>query len=352
MNLQSMWIELAAQQLVRYEALFKLLDDIQILEDLGAISQRIATQWKYFANVSSFRLVVAREEKFEVIDGHRGEARVATVQQLSSWDAHHWAYALPRLVRLNEPFRGPALPEHLSAKGVVEVEVLPIVRRQELMGLLSVAARHEPLSDLDKKFITLFGGHFVDRVAALLLHQRTTDMLISRATHDPLTTLLNRGAIIERLAGQLALVRRTGQPLSVVLADIDLFKEVNDRHGHEAGDDVLIEVSRRLLAHTREGDSLGRYGGEEFLFVLYPCNADEAAASAERFRRAIADETFHVPGEPPGTVPVTISLGTATVTAADSADQTLVLRQADQALYASKNEGRNRVTGGRPDAPI
>ncbi len=344
MNLQSNWSHLAAQQLVRYEALFGLLDDIQVLEDLGAIAQRIASQWKYFANVSSFRLVVAHEPGFLVIDGHRGQAQLGAVQQLSSWDAQHWATRLPHLVSLAHPPTGPALPDHLSAKGVVEVEVLPLVRRDSLVGVLSVAARHEPFNELDKRFISLFGRHFADRVTDLLLRQRNTEQLLEKARRDPLTGLYNRGAIVERLGGQLALARRTGQPLSVVMADIDLFKRINDEHGHEAGDVVLAEVARRLQACTREGDSLGRYGGEEFLFVLYPCGEDEAAASAERFRRAITDAGFSLTSDPPCTLHVSISLGTAGVASADAADPSTLLRRADQALYRSKHAGRNRVT--------
>jgi hypothetical protein len=116
------------------------------------------------------------------------------------------------------------------------------------VALLSAAARHAPFSDLDKKFIRLFGSHLADRVSSIVLRRQAMALLIGKATHDALTGLLNRGAILERLTAQWALSARTGQPLSVLLADIDHFKRINDHHGHQAGDEVLCEVSRRLQA--------------------------------------------------------------------------------------------------------
>ncbi|MGB0126723.1 MAG: GGDEF domain-containing protein [Rhodocyclaceae bacterium] len=343
MNLGHDWNDRALQQLVRYEALFKLLDEIQGMEQIAELVQPIARQWKHFARVASWRLVVADGESFTVIDGSRGEASVTDASALSEWDAYNWLMRRPRLLRMAVPPEGPPPPDFLAGKAVGEIIVLPFFRASGCIALLSAAARHEPFGDLDTKFLRIFGSHFADRVSDILYRARTTRALVEKATQDALTGLLNRGAIIERLQSVLALSRRTGDPLSVVLCDIDFFKLINDSHGHLAGDKVLREVAGRLKTQVREGDHLGRYGGEEFLAVLYPCAAADAVKAAERFRRAVADALFPLqPGATPF-LPVTISLGTACKVGADSPRLEDLLKRADDALYRAKAEGRNRV---------
>ncbi|MCU7813567.1 MAG: sensor domain-containing diguanylate cyclase [Candidatus Thiodiazotropha sp. (ex Notomyrtea botanica)] len=340
----SQWTELTAQQLVRYEALFKLLDDIQILEDIAEISRCIATQWKYFANVTRWRMVITKNKSYQIIDGYRGEAHLSDVQSLSPWDDYHWKLNRPRLIRAEEQREGPAPPEHLIGKSITEIKILPFARLGKCIGLLSAAARHEPFSELDNKFIRLFGSHFADRISGIILQQQAIEALISKATHDELTGLLNRGTIIERLNSQLALSRRTGQPLSVILADIDFFKAINDTHGHLAGDVVLHEGALRMQAQVRGGESLGRYGGEEFLVVLYPCDEERVAIVAERFRRAMAETAFTINEVSPSDLKVTISLGTSSTEKQEGIGIQDLLKQVDNALYCSKANGRNNVT--------
>lgn len=344
MALESQRAEYLTQQLVRYEALFALLDDIQTLDDIEAIARHIAMRWKYFANVTNWRLATPNSSGFQVIDGFRGEARIADVPALSLWDEHHWKLRLPRLIRAADPWEGPAPPEHLTGKAITEIEVLPFARMGRCIGVLSVAARHQPFSELDNKFIRIFGGHFADRVSDILLRRQATEALVDKATRDALTGLLNRGAIIDRLGSQLELSNRYGKPLSIILADIDFFKIINDSHGHLAGDEVLRAVSRRLRAQTFSGDSLGRYGGEEFLFVLYPCGAEAVVKAAERFRHAIAESPIAIDGDAPKNLQVTISLGTSSTSGQEDVRIEALLKQADDALYRSKASGRNRVT--------
>lgn len=336
------WNDLAAQQLVRYEALFGLIDDIQALEDVAAISRRVATQWKYFANVACWRLVVADGDGFLVIDGHRGEAVIEKVATLSAWDAAHWRARRPSLVRPADGPLDPGPPEHLAGQAIREIDVLPFFRDGECISVLSAGSRREPFGELDSRFVRLFGGYFTERVTSLLQRQQITEVLVAKATRDELTDLLNRGAIIDVLGRHLALAGRTGAPLAVVLLDVDLFKRINDTFGHLVGDDVLREVAQRLQSQLRDSDALGRYGGEEFLAVLYPCTADEAAAVAERFRRAVGDVPMAVgPGQ---SHRVTISLGTCSTEPRPDLGLTDLLKRADDALYRSKAGGRDRVT--------
>jgi diguanylate cyclase (GGDEF)-like protein len=345
MSLLSTAVEQHTLQLIRYEALFKLIDDVQAFDDLEQIARRVATQWKYFSNVAAWRMVVPDGDAFHVIDGVRGEARISNVAVLSNWDQRHMALGRPTLESISDPLATQGLPDHLTGNGIVDVMVLPFHREGRCIGLLSVAARNEPFSELDKKFNRIFGKHLADRIAGIVLRRQVTNLLVEKATHDALTGLLNRGTIVDWLNGKRALAKRTAEPLSVILIDIDFFKQVNDNFGHPAGDAVLCQVAKRLQEQTRDGDSLGRYGGEEFLVVLSPCSLEEAAMAAERFRVAIAHEPFALPGPVRRDINMTISLGLA-CSVGNPRDMSLeaMLKQADDALYISKTSGRNRTT--------
>jgi diguanylate cyclase (GGDEF)-like protein len=158
------------------------------------------------------------------------------------------------------------------------------------------------------------------------------------ATVDPLTGLHNRRALLERVQSELARARRTGQPLSVAMVDLDHFKRLNDTRGHAAGDNALREAARRMQGALRPYDTVGRYGGEEFLVVLPGCDAGAAAALAERVRRAVGDEPIQVDD---GTARVTCSIGVSTTNGAPTLEQ--LVAAADDALYRAKDCGRDRV---------
>jgi diguanylate cyclase (GGDEF)-like protein len=157
------------------------------------------------------------------------------------------------------------------------------------------------------------------------------------ATHDFLTKLLNRAEILAGLRRELARSRRTGQPVAVILADIDHFKQVNDSLGHAAGDEALKEVGRRLKCDLRPYDLAGRYGGEEFLLILPTCGATPATHRAEQLRLSVSKDPVLTLF---GSIPITMSMG---VTARNSdSDLTVeeILQQADRALYRAKEKGK------------
>jgi two-component system cell cycle response regulator len=183
------------------------------------------------------------------------------------------------------------------------------------------------------------GKRILDLQAALM---RAHDELQFTAAHDPLTTLWNRGAILDLLKREVQRRRRTGDPLGVIMADIDYFKKINDTHGHLIGDTVLQEVTRRLAAGVRTYDAVGRYGGEEFLIVLPGCRAADLVVIAERLRNSIADFPVETSA---GHLPVTLSLGLSSVEQGENKalDCEIFLRTADEALYSAKARGRNRV---------
>jgi diguanylate cyclase (GGDEF)-like protein len=161
-----------------------------------------------------------------------------------------------------------------------------------------------------------------------------------QATHDALTDLWNRATILEVLDKELARAHRARQPAAALMIDIDYFKQINDTRGHLAGDVVLREVSRRLAEVVRRGDSLGRYGGEEFLVVLSMENLPGAEIAAERFRARIASAPINAGGEP---INITVSVGVGIVAPDHTAEGETLLKLADEALYAAKALGRNRA---------
>jgi len=168
------------------------------------------------------------------------------------------------------------------------------------------------------------------------------DALGIKASHDPLTGLWNHEEILCSLQRELARARRSGEPLGVIMADLDHFKQVNDGFGHQAGDAVLHAVAARMLEHLRPYDAAGRYGGEEFLLVLPGCDLRNAEALAERLRLSICGSPVETSE---GVIPVTLSLGVAAL-AGEEPDAAALIRAADRALYRAKEKGRNRVEAG------
>jgi two-component system, cell cycle response regulator len=194
--------------------------------------------------------------------------------------------------------------------------------------------------DVDELRARVRAGKRILDLQAALIHAQAD--LQFAAAHDPLTGLWNRGAILDLLRREVSRRQRNRDPLGVVMADIDYFKKINDTHGHLVGDIVLREVTRRLAAGVRPYDVVGRYGGEEFLIVFPGCTASNLIAGAERLRQCVADTPVETSAGP---IPVTLSLGLASVEQGEKEilDSEAFIRTADEALYAAKARGRNRV---------
>lgn len=166
-----------------------------------------------------------------------------------------------------------------------------------------------------------------------------------QATQDRLTSLWNRGVIVELLLREVNRSRRENNSTVVMLCDLDHFKLVNDTFGHATGDDVLREVSRRLHSAVRSYDMVGRYGGEEFLVVLNKCDPASALSRAENLRNMICARPMVILGN---SLTVTMSVGIAISSEFPGNDVDEMINQADKALYQAKGAGRNCVRLGRP----
>lgn len=187
------------------------------------------------------------------------------------------------------------------------------------------------VSDLDQ-FTNL-----IDRMR-LEIQSLRSELIETEQSRDPLTGATNRGRLLTELREQQALVRRGLQECALVMVDLDHFKEVNDRHGHAAGDAVLRRTAACLQAELRAYDQLYRYGGEEFLLLMPESTVDAASTLAERLRSIV--ETNPVPhnGEE---IRVTASFGVAALEAGPPVEESI--DRADKALYRAKEAGRNRV---------
>ncbi len=177
-------------------------------------------------------------------------------------------------------------------------------------------------------------------LAAVLERIAHQERLLTEARTDPLTGLLNRRALDERLEAELARQARAGGSVSLLLLDIDHFKQVNDRHGHAHGDVVLRGVADAMREVARTGDVAGRIGGDEFALLVVDAGAEGASVAAERLVQSMRQ------------MGVTVSVGAATADGEEARTVQSLLQAADQALYAAKHAGRDRVASVRGGAGI
>jgi diguanylate cyclase (GGDEF)-like protein len=217
---------------------------------------------------------------------------------------------------------------------------VPALSAGELQGILHLRydRGEESASDLEglRQLTTSIAGHLAIRFSAIGLR----DAYRRQSTRDPLTDLFNRRYMEETLIRELRRCERAKQPLAVLAIDLDHFKSINDTHGHEAGDAVLIEVARVLRRHSRLSDVACRAGGEEFVVLLPGMAREGAIVRAEDIRRAIAG--LRSARREAAFERLSASIGIA-VHPEHGDDAAEVLRTADQALYRAKHEGRDRV---------
>jgi diguanylate cyclase (GGDEF)-like protein len=236
--------------------------------------------------------------------------------------------------------------------------IVPLVFQDEVLGFLSVTSPRP--HSFPPEEVQLLEGLAAQAAAAIKAIQNYEELEASRqqlreyaerlresveaqrqlAFTDALTGMPNRRYVEEFLTMHCARCHREGSSLAVALADVDDFKRINDTFGHPGGDRVLIELGRLAQETCRTMDMAGRYGGDEFIFVLPLANLDQAASFAQRFRSRVGRSRLRLGDDV--TARVTVSVGAAEL-GADIADPDAVLRSADEALYRAKALGKNRV---------
>ena len=239
-----------------------------------------------------------------------------------------------------------------SPKAVLGLAVLGSVLTA--LGQLLSASAAPPIVVLSNRVMIVVLIWVVSGMAIrhLILGERLRASLAREAHRDPLTDLYNRRFVFEAMETELKRFRRYGETFSLILIDADYFKRVNDTLGHCAGDAALRHIAKTCVQTVRETDVVGRFGGEEFIIVMPHTNAADAGLVADRIRRSICRNSFTWQDK---SADITISLGVAEVQA-ESASFNELIRVTDEALYAAKRAGRNRVviagaSGIAPDNP-
>jgi diguanylate cyclase (GGDEF)-like protein len=232
-----------------------------------------------------------------------------------------------------------SLPGRFTTRGIVAGVAVALAL------MVGVAIACDPGAVASRPSLVLFPAMLVVGVALFgWAHMHTEVAQRAEAVMDPLTQMLNRKALVTRAAELAQQTRLTGRPVGLVLGDLDHFKTVNDRAGHQVGDAVLRDVAFRWRLSLRAYEMAYRLGGEEFLVVLPGATVEEAEEVAERLRRSVGAAAIA------GQV-VTMSFGVAASAAGTAFDFEELYADADAALYAAKRGGRDRVCGG-PNAPL
>jgi diguanylate cyclase (GGDEF)-like protein/PAS domain S-box-containing protein len=248
------------------------------------------------------------------------------------------ADAFHRLAELEERRRvSDGQPARASGALVADEEELAIVAPKPRVLLWST----RPVVQGDRRVgvLSMFRDVTEER-EHVTARERLVRELAAQARTDALTDLANRRAAKEALVAEVERSRRYGRPLSIAIFDLDHFKEVNDRHGHEVGDKILVAFAEVLRATARGTDVVARWGGEEFLAIVFEAEAEAARAFAERVRAELRDRAplSAIRGD---SRVLTVSAGVATLSPDDDADS--LLRRADRALYDAKEGGRDRT---------
>jgi len=211
-------------------------------------------------------------------------------------------------------------------------------KRQEMLEAMQAGADDflaKPFDPPELKARLLVGKRIVELQEKLIA---TNHALQFAACHDFLTGVWNRAEILNFLTRELARARRDRTPIGIVLADVDHFKKVNDKLGHDSGDAVLKKVAECLTSSLRVYDGVGRYGGEEFLMVIPGCDIDITLRRANQIRESVAATAIPTVSGPTS---VTVSMGVVVADASSDVEQ--LVRRADLAMYHAKHNGRNRV---------
>jgi diguanylate cyclase (GGDEF)-like protein len=267
-------------------------------------------------------------EKFESAEYFEERLRIGVVHQRVgvSLSFYHSAYRLMQSLLIDN------IPDELRSNPTTFLSVVQFITKIAALDMsLAIETYYfDRISSLERS---------IDSMKQSIDTMRGEGEELRRSLRtDSLTKLCSRGFSIQALKEALTISREAHRPLSVVMVDLDHFKEINDKYGHPFGDRILATVAARLSSDARDRDTIGRYGGEEFILILEDTPLEDARILAERIRRKVGSNPVQVADH---AVSITISLGIAAISDDDDAES--LTDRADQALYAAKAAGRNCV---------
>jgi len=252
-------------------------------------------------------------------------------------------------LRRGKPYGGPGSPmacSHVRASGAMNFLCVPLVAQGETLGVLyvedklSLLAASPQAVQFEQSTLKRRSIAVAERISLALVNLKLRELLRNQSIRDPLTGLYNRRYLEESLNRELHRAKRTGRNVSLVMLDLDHFKQFNDTFGHQGGDILLKEAAEVIKSRVRAGDIACRYGGEEFSLILAEVDTEGAQRCVENIRERIKHLSLHNRGQTLGTV--TISAGIAAYPSdADSSED--LIHAADQALYRAKKAGRDCI---------
>lgn len=341
-------------------------------DEIGTLTREFNGLMQSINRISSFKKVIEEDERFEVICNRLGETfrdnlgiADCIIFQIEA-DNGRMSSVYPPLLTAEEIFCNPAMLDNCDickAKNTGHIisslkyrrhcrQFLPAEEKEQYCIPLIVAGTTigvvqlmSPLLQEDSPEYEAFmyavsrAEHYVNEALPVIETKRLMEKLQESALTDALTTLHNRRFLVENIDKLVAGVLRRGRPLGLVMCDIDYFKQVNDQHGHDAGDAVLKETSNLITSSVRAADWVIRFGGEEFLVLLMDIEPGSSSMIAEKIRRKMEEASFRIPN---GSLKKTISLGVCEFPQ-DCTTIWQAIKFADVALYKAKEGGRNRV---------
>lgn len=331
--------------LARTDVLYRTAQALIAVTDLPELLQTVVDQIVAGlpadrATVITFDLV--RREVGQFVKAGPGAAAIVAVGFDELWSGLSGLVLRERHAALsprgtNDPRESPEAQQRRLETAAGAIMVVPLLYRGQILGTVTAINRPDQV-DFDAGDLALLEA-MANQAAAAIANAQLVSEVQQRAITDDLTQLLNRRGFFTIGKREFVRAHRQHECIAVLMLDIDYFKQVNDRHGHACGDQVLQEVAQRCRENTREVDVLGRYGGEEFVIVLSNVSYGPARMVAERLRAYVAATPVETTTGP---IPVTISIGIALLDDVTATLEALVQR-ADGALYNAKRNGRNRV---------
>ncbi len=289
------------------------------------------------AGVSSLMI---READYLIVKAARGmskklmkKVRIRVGESVTGWVAEHAQPLLIGDITENKRFSRDGIRRRYKSNSFLSV---PIIHKGEVLGVLNCTDKsdHGAFTEDDLEFMNLVAS----QAAVAIVNARMVDYIRNLADHDALTGLFNHRYFIDRASKEIERVDRyLNKSLSLVMIDIDFFKNINDTYGHQAGNKVLQSLANKIVEMTRRVDVICRYGGEEFVVILPEITSSKALIYVERVRKAVEKMKVKIDGK---MVSITVSAGIADYPT-NCADSKKLIGCADLALYQAKNDGRN-----------